>query len=183
MGNAQIDFESRKLHIPSGLDAASDACATAIRSKTIARSSRNGRVVYLVLGRLPDNSASASLLFLTVLSSALVLAVCAAHATWKPEYANYPLEVQEWYRNAELTEAAQRRFKFKSCCAHSDVVKTSFRVYKGTGGDEWYWLKDGEWVQIPSDVIHWGESAPDRQPTLFAVAGSPTCFYPGEGGL
>ena len=26
-----------------------------------------------------------------------------AHATWKPEYANSPPDVQEWYRNAELT--------------------------------------------------------------------------------
>jgi hypothetical protein len=106
-----------------------------------------------------------------------------AHATWKPEYANAPPEVQNWYRAAQLTEAAQKRFGFKSCCAHSDVVKTSFRVDKATAGDQWYWLKDGEWIQVPSDIIHWGESAPDRQPTLFAVGSLPTCFFPGEGGL
>jgi len=106
-----------------------------------------------------------------------------AHATWKPEYANAPPEVQQWYRNAQLTEAAQKRFGFKSCCAHSDVVKTTFRVDKANNGDEWYWFDNGHWSQIPSDIIHWGESAPDGQPTLFAVGNLPTCFFPGQGGL
>jgi hypothetical protein len=106
-----------------------------------------------------------------------------AQATWKPEYANAAPEVQEWYRNAQLTDAAERRFGFKSCCAHSDVVKTAFRVDKATNGDEWYWLNNGQWTPIPSDIIHWGESAPDRQPTLFAIGNLPTCFFPGEGGL
>src|SRR3954449_6861104 len=41
-----------------------------------------------------------------------------AQATWKPEYANNPPEVQDWYRNAELTEAAKIRFPFKKCCDH-----------------------------------------------------------------
>ena len=62
-----------------------------------------------------------------------------------------------------------------SCCAHSDVVKASFRVSKVTNGDEWN--------LIPRDIIHGGESAPDRQPTLFAIGNLPTCFFPGEGGL
>jgi hypothetical protein len=46
--------------------------------------------------------------------------------------------VQAWYRNARLTEEAQKRFGFKSCCAHADVVKTSFRVDKASQGDAWY---------------------------------------------
>lgn len=106
-----------------------------------------------------------------------------AHATWKPEYANAPQEVKDWYRNAQLTEAAQKRFGFKSCCAHSDVVKTEFRVDKASGSDEWYWLSDGQWSRIPGDIIHWGESTPDLQPTLFALGNLPTCFFPGQGGL
>jgi hypothetical protein len=113
----------------------------------------------------------------------LTAAITSAYATWKPEYANAAPEVQEWYRNAQLTDAAQRRFGFKSCCAHSDVVKTTFRVDKATDGDEWYWLKDGQWNLIPSDIIHWSENAPDGQPTLFAIGNLPTCFYPGQGGL
>jgi len=125
---------------------------------------------------------------LSLILAALVLPACLtfakqAHAIWNPEYANAAPEVQEWYRKAQLTDAAQRRFGFKSCCAHSDVVKTTFRVDKATDGDAWYWLKDGQWALIPSDIIHWGESAPDGQPTLFAIGNLPTCFYPGEGGL
>ena len=110
-------------------------------------------------------------------------AVREAQATWKPQYANAPQEVQDWYRRAELTSAAQKRFQFKSCCAHSDVVKTSFRVDKATGGDAWYWMRDGEWKRIPDDIIHWGESSPNKEPTLFAIGNLPTCFWPGEGGL
>jgi hypothetical protein len=106
-----------------------------------------------------------------------------ASAEWKPEHDLAPPEVQEWYRIAELTETAQKRFGFKSCCAHSDVIKTTFRVDKASDGDAWYWFKDGQWSQIPADIIHWGESAPDRRPTLFAIGNLPTCFYPGEGGL
>src|SRR5690348_6209954 len=51
-----------------------------------------------------------------------------AQATWKPEYTNNAPEVQAWYRNAELTEAAKNRFPFKKCCDHADVVKTKFNV-------------------------------------------------------
>jgi hypothetical protein len=127
-------------------------------------------------------AASSSLIAACALAAA-VTSADPARATWKPEYANAAPEVQQWYRDAELTDAAQRRFGFKSCCAHSDVVKTSFRVDKATDGDAWYWLKDGQWAQIPSDIIHWGESAPDGQPTLFAIGNLPTCFYPGQGGL
>lgn len=120
---------------------------------------------------------------LIVVIAGLSAAASCANATWKPEYANAPQEVQDWYRSAQLTEPAQKRFGFKSCCAHSDVVKTEFRVDKKSGNDEWYWMKDGDWTLIPGDVIHWGESAPDQQPTLFAIGNLPTCFYPGEGGL
>jgi hypothetical protein len=109
--------------------------------------------------------------------------ICRADATWKPEYANAPQAVQDWYRNAQLTDPAQKRLGFKSCCAHSDVVKTTFRVDKTTGNDEWYWLYDGNWKLIPGDIIHWGESAPGGEPTLFAIGNLPTCFFPGQGGL
>src|SRR5262245_19664640 len=104
-------------------------------------------------------------------------------ATWKPEYANLQFEVQQWYRNAELTKAAQPRFPFKKCCDHSDVVKTKFNVNKTSAGDEWYWLDGEEWRRIPDDIIHWNESAPTRLPTLFIYNGKETCFFPGEGGL
>jgi len=92
--------------------------------------------------------------------------------------------VRAWYENAELTVPAQKRFGFKSCCAHSDVVRTQFRVSHDDGADQWWWLDRGAWKQVPADIIHWGEAAPDNQPTLFLLGGEgePTCFYPGESG-
>lgn len=111
------------------------------------------------------------------------LFVAPAGATWKPQYADADPAVQDWYRNAELTPAAQEKFHFKSCCAHSDVVKTKFRVNKTNGADEWWYLDaDNQWQKIDDDLIHWGESAPDGQPTMFAIGSMPTCFWPGASG-
>ena len=126
---------------------------------------------------------------------ALVLVVAsiatAASGRWKPEYAQLPEDVRDWYRSAELTAPAQERFGFKSCCDSSDVVKSQFRVDRTTGADQWFYLKDGVFLPIPPDIIHWGEHAPDNQPTLFALAhqigshqaGELTCFYPPDGGI
>lgn len=91
--------------------------------------------------------------------------------------------VRDWYKNAELTPEAQKLFNFKSCCAHSDVVKTKFKVSRDTGADEWWYLdSDNQWQRVPDAIIHWGESAPDGQPTMFAIGSMPTCFWPGESG-
>ena len=114
---------------------------------------------------------------------ATLIAGGTASATWKPEYADNPPEVRDWYRNAELTHAAQIRFPFKKCCEHADVVKTQFRVNRATQGDEWYWLDGQQWRRIPDDIIHWGKSAPGGQPTLFVYSGHETCFFPGDGGI
>jgi len=32
-------------------------------------------------------------------------------------------------------------------------------------------------------VIHWGETAPNHQPTLFVYSGKATCFFPGDSGI
>jgi hypothetical protein len=116
----------------------------------------------------------------------LCLFITPAFATWKSEYANSPPEVQEWYRTRTLTPEAQKRFHFVSCCAHSDVVKTKFKV-GGAGKDEWYWMdqRDNTWKRVPPDIIHWNQHAPGGQPVLFAFAtnGEPTCFFPPDAGL
>ena len=106
-----------------------------------------------------------------------------AQATWKPEYALNSPEIQAWYRNAELTEAAKIRLPFKKCCDHADVVRTRFTVNKTDAGDEWFYLDGESWKRIPPDIIHWGLTAPDSQPTLFVYAGKETCFFPGDGGI
>jgi hypothetical protein len=111
-----------------------------------------------------------------------VLSTVQGNARWKAEYAQKPETVRNWYESRELTEAAQQRFNFRSCCAHSDVVKTKFKV-GGAGNDEWWWLVGETWKRIPDDVIHWNEHAPDGLPVLFAVGENPTCFYPPDGGI
>jgi hypothetical protein len=114
---------------------------------------------------------------------ALLASAAPASSEWKPEYASSPPEVREWYRNAELTPAAKIRFPFKKCCDHADVVKTQFRVNKTDGGDEWFYLDGESWKRIPTDIIHWGKSAPGGQPTLFVYSGNETCFFPGDPGI
>jgi hypothetical protein len=47
----------------------------------------------------------------------------ASQAKWKPQYASAPQEVQDWYKSRKLTEAAAKRFAFKSCCDGSDKWK------------------------------------------------------------
>lgn len=125
------------------------------------------------------------LLAALALAGALLLVPPPALATWKAEYADQPPEVQQWYRDQQLTPQAYERFnhQFKSCCSHSDVVKTKFNVNRTTAGDEWFWLDNGKWRRIPDDVIHWEERAPNKQPTLFIYQGKETCFFPGDGGI
>src|SRR5690349_21651711 len=89
-----------------------------------------------------------------VLAASAFALAAQVHARWKPEYESQPPEVRQWYRNAELTAAAQARFPFKKCCDHADVVKTKFNVNRTTSGDEWYWLDGDKWRRIPDDIIH-----------------------------
>jgi hypothetical protein len=111
-----------------------------------------------------------------------LLAAAPAAATDNGQWAGQPAAERAWYSNATLTPAAQKRLGWAMCCDHSDVVHTKFRVNKTTGADEWWWLDGDTWKLVPADVIHWGESAPGGQPTLFVFEGEPTCFYPGDGG-
>jgi len=126
---------------------------------------------------------TATLLLYPSVVIGIVLLISTAHARWKPEYANLPQAVRDWYQKAELTPQARFRFPFKNCCEHADVVKTQFRVNRVNSGDEWYWLDGADWRRIPDDIIHWGETAPSKLPTLFVYQGKETCFWPGESGI
>jgi hypothetical protein len=126
------------------------------------------------------------LLFVAIVLAASVGVISIARSEWKPEYAQASPEVQQWYRNAPLTEEAQRRFPFKKCCDHADVVRTKFQVNKVDGRDEWFYEPldaPGTLKRIPDDIIHWGVSAPGGQPTLFVYSGKETCFFPGDSGI
>ncbi len=109
-----------------------------------------------------------------------------AHATWKPEYAQNSPEVREWYDSQTINEEARKRMHvdWHSCCKNGDVFRTQFRV-SGEGDDEWFYLKDGVWKQVPPDIIKWGEHTPDGKPTLFIyqATGQELCFWPPEEGI
>lgn len=95
--------------------------------------------------------------------------------------------MQQWYATRELTPETRARLgvAWQSCCNHSDVVRTKFKVDRTSGGDQWFWwdAAKASWRRVPPDTIHWGEHAPGGQPTLFAVEGTETCFFPGESGI
>jgi hypothetical protein len=110
------------------------------------------------------------LVYLLLASAALLPAT--SQAKWKPQYASNSPEIRDWYKSRKLTDAAAKRFAFKSCCDGSDKVETQFKVDKATGDDKWYYQNDGEWVEVST-----GEAV------LFAVYGKPTCFFPPRGGL
>jgi hypothetical protein len=89
----------------------------------------------------------------------------------------------QWYKAQELTPAAKQRFKIDKCCDNAEVVRTDFRVDRSGKQDQWWWLDGNEWRQIPDYIIHWGEHAPDKRPTLFIWNGKTTCFFPPEEGI
>jgi len=113
---------------------------------------------------------------------ALLYLAYPARATWKPQYAQAPQEVQDWYARAELTPEAQQRFHFKSCCAKADVVRTKFKVDRTTGADVWQWLDGETWRVVPPDIIHGEQRAPGGEPIMFVVGGNPVCFFIPESG-
>jgi hypothetical protein len=115
--------------------------------------------------------------------AAATLLPATSPAKWKPQYASVPQEIQDWYRSRKLTDAAAKRFAFRSCCDGSDKVETQFRVDRATGDDKWYYEKDSQWLEVPPDVIWWDEHSPTGEAVLFAVDGKPTCFFPPRGGL
>lgn len=112
----------------------------------------------------------------------LLLILSPALGRWKEEYAQVDQATRDWYQRQVLTPEAQAVFNFSSCCAHSDVVKTQFRVDRSTGADQWWWLDGDTWKRIPDYAIHWGQAAPGGQPVMFAVSGRPTCFFPPDAG-
>jgi hypothetical protein len=121
----------------------------------------------------------------------LLVGAGAAAARDLGQWNDQPAAVREWYQNATLTAAARKRFNFIPCCSYAEVVQSQFRVDRVNGADHWFYRNAGAWAQIPDDIIHWDESAPDNKPTLFALdsdtlgakKGDLTCFYPPGGGF
>jgi hypothetical protein len=132
-----------------------------------------------------------------LVAAVLILIAIPAAATWKPEYGASPPAVQSWFRQAQVTQEAQKRIHFQNCCDQSDRFDTQFRVDRNTAGDSWYFREGDKWVRIPDDVIHYDQiraanpkddALPEfeqmrREGVLFIYGGKPTCFWPPEGGI
>lgn len=104
-------------------------------------------------------------------------------ARWKDEYAQLPQAARDWFRNAELTQAARKRLNgWKKCCDHADWFRTQFKP--GATTDEWYYeYEPGQWKRIPQDIIHYEHDPrmPEeirREGVLFIYNGTETCFWP-----
>jgi hypothetical protein len=114
-----------------------------------------------------------------------ILAALLAWAMNWPAWAEK--QTGSWYDQQTLNFDTIKRLNvgWNSCCLGSEVVKTQFRVNKTSYGDEWFYLKDGVWKQVPPDTIHWEQHAPNGEATLFVyfVTGQETCFYPPREGI
>lgn len=91
----------------------------------------------------------------------------------------------EWFNAQKMNPAARERLgvPWNSCCDNGDVFRTRFRVGDDRS-DQWQYLKDGQWKQVPPDVIK-EEDTPDQQPVLFINrhTGEELCFFVPKGGL
>lgn len=92
-------------------------------------------------------------------------------------------ELNSWYQNAETNPEARPTFPspWAKCCNHAEVIPVKDIIFP-TQEHGWQWNDKGEIKNIPDVIIHWNESAPDNQPTLFVYIGIMTCFYPPQGG-
>jgi len=92
-------------------------------------------------------------------------------------------QMQEWYKNAKTNPEARPTFTspWTLCCNHAEVIPVKDIIFP-TSEHGWQWNDEGVVKNIPDVIIHWSESAPDNQPTLFVYLGQMTCFYPPQGG-
>ena len=117
------------------------------------------------------------------LSSAGMASIIVATRVHGHELPGIPQENQAWYQNAETNPEARPTFPspWAKCCNHAEVIPVKNIIFP-TNDHGWQWNDEGVVKNIPDVIIHWSESAPDNQPTLFVYIGIMTCFYPPQGG-
>ncbi len=93
-------------------------------------------------------------------------------------------ELQRWYQQAETNVEARKTFPspWNKCCNHAEVIPVKDIIFPN-GEHGWQWNDKGEIKNIPNVIIHWHESAPNNEPTLFVYLNTMTCFYPPQGGV
>jgi hypothetical protein len=68
------------------------------------------------------------------------------------------------------------------CCNHAEVIDAKF-IIRPDGKDGSRWNDNGVIRDIPAEIIHWEDSAPDNKPMLFVYSEVMTCFFPPSGGV
>jgi len=113
-----------------------------------------------------------------------LLAAALAYPAYAHDLPGIPAENQAWYQNAETNPGSTPRtvHGWQKCCNHAEVVDAKY-IIRPDGKDGWRWNDNGVLKDIPLDIIHWYDSAPDNKPTLFVYNGVMTCFYPPSGGV
>jgi len=118
-----------------------------------------------------------------------------AHATWKPEFANNPPEVQEWYKQQIPTPETLKIYGigWQSCCNHGDVCQDCVVHHvsdRPPWNDGWYYTKDGVTKPLPPHIVDYVPWTPTGKPILFIAPfaagkmqiGDPVCLkVPGSG--
>jgi len=131
----------------------------------------------------------------------LFVAVVAANATWKPEFATSPPAVREWFKGAITTPAARQRLGIYHCCEQAERLRTKFVL---SAGHDWSYYPNPECVTagcelrpLPNDIVHEDpiraldpadDGLPEfqamrREGVLFIWNGNPSCFWPPESGI
>jgi hypothetical protein len=129
----------------------------------------------------------------------VVITARTASATWKPEYANNPPAVQQWFHNAAPPVEGMARLGISRCCEQAERLMTKF---VGRQGGDWSYYPDPNCTRegcrllpIPADVVHNTEIHADnpdddklpefdamrREGVLFIWKGEPSCFWPPQG--
>jgi hypothetical protein len=105
--------------------------------------------------------------------TSIIFALCilqAASLVWAHDGIN-----DEWYESLTIPGTAGR------CCGGSDCKPTEAEV---RGGHWWAALPDGEWIEVPDELVIQNKGNPVGQPVLCVVpdesgAISVRCFVPG----
>ncbi len=119
-----------------------------------------------------------------VMALALGISMLYLRGAWSHDMPGVSPELNAWYQQAETNMEARKTFPspWAKCCNHAEVIDVKDIIFP-TQEHGWQWNDKGVVKNIPNVIIHWHESAPNNQPTLFVYLDTMTCFYPPQGGV
>lgn len=114
----------------------------------------------------------------------LVLLLCFCTGAEAHDLPGKSAEYQKWAKEAQTLPEARKTFPspWNYCCNHAEVIPVKDIIFP-TQEHGWQWNDNGTIRDIPNIIIHWHDSAPGNQPTLFVYQNTMTCFFPPQGGV